>query len=216
MNFLRNAQERQMFARRLRERQRRLSQQQNEKELNAKEKREDAIWKHACDQGCGDGNVRIVWQPLRGVSDRLYNFSRAYGRDLVHLSLDGTGLCNLQQIPHHCQELRHLSLASNVIDDITGIHLIAKLEHLNLLRNNLKTLPAEIGDLSNLETLHLANNSLSQLPKSIGNLVKLTHLNIESNELTELPSELGNLNCQVLNLNFNEVSLRMCCVLHIL
>ncbi len=204
MNFLRNAQERQLFARRLRERQRSLSRQQNEKELDAKEQQEDAIWKHACEQGCGDGNVRIVWQHLPRVSDRLYNFSRTYGRDLVHLALDGTGLRNLQHIPHHCQELRHLSLASNAIDDITGINLIAKLEHLNLLRNNLTTLPVEIGGLVNLETLHLANNSLSQLPSSIGNLVKLDHLNIESNELTELPRELGNLNCLVLNLNFNK------------
>ena len=207
MNFLRNAQERQLFARRLKERQCSLSQQQNEKELDAKEEQEDAIWKYACDQGCGDGNVRIVWQDLPRISNRLYNFSRTYGRDLVHLALDGTGLRNLQEIPRHCQELRHLSLASNAIDDITGIHLIAKLEHLNLLRNNLKTLPVEVGDLVNLETLHLANNSLSQLPSSIGNLVKLDHLNGESNELTELPREIGNLNCEVLNLNFNQVSL---------
>lgn len=202
MSFLQNAEERRHFARRLRARQRSIDQKQKNKELESKFRHDDAVWKFACDGA--DGNVRIAWQDLPRVSDRIYNYHNTYGRDLIYLALDGVNLSSLQEIPHRCQELRHLSLGSNVIDDITGIHLLRKLVHLNLLRNNLTTLPPGIGDLVNLSSLELANNKLSKLPSSIGRLFRLNHLNLESNMLADLPRDFGQLKCEVLNLNYNK------------
>ncbi|KAL7442117.1 hypothetical protein ACHAXM_011134 [Skeletonema potamos] len=201
MNFLHDAKERQQLAQRLRARQLSIDQGQKTAELESKKRHEDQTWKLACD--VGTGTVRISWQDLPRVSDRVYSYKSTYGKDLVHLALDGVNLSSLQKIPEHCKSLRHLSLASNAIDDITGIHHLASLVTLNLLRNKLSTLPTEIGDLVYLKRLEVATNKLSQIPSSIGKLTALTHLNLESNELADLPRDFGRLKCEVLNLNYN-------------
>jgi Leucine-rich repeat (LRR) protein len=58
---------------------------------------------------------------------------------------------------------------------------------------DLKTLPKEIGNLTNLRELDLGHNQLTALPKEIGNLKKLTKLYLGCNQLTALPKEIGNL-----------------------
>lgn len=202
MNFLHNSKERQKIAKRLKARQRSLDQRQNNTELVSKQLQDDQTWRQACDGA--DGTVRISWKDLPIVSERVYNYKTTYGgKDLVYLALDGINLSNIQNIPQYCQSLRHLSLASNSINDINGIHLLTNLEYLNLLRNQLKKLPTGIGELVNLERLEVANNKLSDIPSSIGKLTRLTHLNLESNELTNLPRDFGKLKCEVLNLNHN-------------
>jgi len=201
MNFLHNAKERQQLAERLRARQRSIDQRQKNAELDSKKRQVDQTWKLACDGA--DGTVRISWQDLPYVSDRVYYYKSTYGKDLFHLALDGVNMSSLQKIPQQCRSLRHLSLASNAIDDINGINHLTNLVHLNLLRNNLTTLPTGIGALVNLKRLELANNKLSEIPSSIGKLTKLAHLNLESNELADLPRDFGKLKCEVLNLNYN-------------
>jgi Leucine-rich repeat (LRR) protein len=62
---------------------------------------------------------------------------------------------------------------------------------LYLHHNNLKTLPPEIGTLSNLMELIAAHNQLTTLPPQIGNLKKLVSLNVASNRITQLPVEIG-------------------------
>lgn len=201
MNMLQSAKERQQLAQRLRERQQLLDQRQNKKEIDVKEHQDDETWKIACDGA--DGTVQLSWQDLPRVSDRVYNYNYTYGNDLVHLALDGINLNNLQEIPQHCESLRHLSLASNAIDDINGIQHLTNLVYLNLLRNHLTALPAGIGDCIMLTRLELANNKISSLPSSICKLTRLTYLNLESNELVNLPRDFGQLKCEVLNLNYN-------------
>jgi len=200
MSCLYNSKDRQKIANRLRVRQRSVDNMQSNKEIASKQRQDDETWKEACD--VADGTVRISWQDLPIVSERVYNYKSTYGKDLIHLALDGITMISLQNIPQHCQALRHLSLASNSIDDISGIHHLTNLQYLNLLRNQLTTLPA-VGDLVNLQRLELANNKLSDIPSSIGRLTKLTHLNLESNELANLPRAFGQLRCEVLNLNNN-------------
>lgn len=201
MNFLHNSKERQNIAQKLKARQRSFDQKQNNTEFVSKQLQDDQTWKQACD--VADGTVRISWKDLPIVSERVYNYKTTYGRDLLHLALDGINLNNLQNIPQFCHSLRHLSLASNSINDINGIHLLTNLVYLNLLRNQLTVLPAGIGNLVNLQRLEVANNKLSGIPSSIGKLSRLTHLNLESNELTNLPRDFGKLKCEVLNLNQN-------------
>lgn len=62
--------------------------------------------------------------------------------------------------------------------------------HLQILRidhNELVSLPAEIGCLSNLEQLTASSNKLKSLPDSICNLSKLKLLDIRNNNLLSLP-----------------------------
>ena len=64
---------------------------------------------------------------------------------------------------------------------------------LNLSRNQLTTLPPEIGQLLNLQALNLAENQLTTLPPEIGQLLNLGSLILWRNQLTTLPPEIGRL-----------------------
>ncbi|OJD16774.1 hypothetical protein ACJ73_08853, partial [Blastomyces percursus] len=59
-----------------------------------------------------------------------------------------------------------------------------------LTNNRLKTLPAEVFELSNLSVLSIRHNELEQIPGSIRNLTKLRELNVGGNQLTYLPFEV--------------------------
>ncbi|MFC1508849.1 leucine-rich repeat domain-containing protein, partial [Candidatus Omnitrophota bacterium] len=67
---------------------------------------------------------------------------------------------------------------------------------LNLADNNLsKSIPSEIGNLTNLTHLNLSENQLTgSIPSEIGNLENLIGLGISGNQLTgSIPPEIGNL-----------------------
>ena len=65
--------------------------------------------------------------------------------------------------------------------------------HLDLSGHGLKTLPPQIGHLTNLMTLWLHNNQLTSLPPEFGGLTNLTRLYLDDNQLTSLPPEIGRL-----------------------
>ena len=56
------------------------------------------------------------------------------------------------------------------------------LEKLDLVENQLTTLPAKIGNLTNLEFLYLSRNQLTTLPAKIGNLTNLRFLYLSRNQ----------------------------------
>jgi len=64
---------------------------------------------------------------------------------------------------------------------------------LTLSRNQLTSLPAEIGQLHSLTELSLSRNQLTSLPAEIGQLHSLTWLNLKENQLTSLPAKIGQL-----------------------
>ena len=64
---------------------------------------------------------------------------------------------------------------------------------LSLEKNQLTTLPPQIGQLTNLQRLHLQDNQLTTLPPGIGQLTNLTHLYLRQNQLTSLPPEIEQL-----------------------
>jgi internalin A len=75
---------------------------------------------------------------------------------------------------------------------------------LNLSHKGLRSLPPEIGQLTNLRSLDLSFNQLSSLPPAIGQLTNLRSLNLRFNLLTSLPPEIGQLtNLQLLDLYEN-------------
>ena len=77
---------------------------------------------------------------------------------------------------------------------------------LEISMNQLKTLPAEIGKLTNLTTLDLSYNELKRLPAEIGKLTNLTTLDLSINELKRLPAEIGKLtNLTLLDLSENQL-----------
>uniref|UniRef100_A0A3Q2NWF1 Leucine rich repeat containing 18 n=1 Tax=Fundulus heteroclitus TaxID=8078 RepID=A0A3Q2NWF1_FUNHE len=85
---------------------------------------------------------------------------------------------------------------------------LSNVDELDLSRNLIQTLPANIGSFTSLRWLDLHSNKLESVPESIGNLVGLTHLNLANNCLTSagLPSSLGCLcNLKSLNLGLNQL-----------
>ena len=69
----------------------------------------------------------------------------------------------------------------------------ARVKSLDLSRHSLKTLPAEIGLLSELESLDLNYNYLSELPAELARLSNLRTLELTGNQLTDLPKPIYSL-----------------------
>jgi leucine-rich repeat protein SHOC2 len=81
------------------------------------------------------------------------------------------------------------------------------LKRLNLNRNKLTSVPAEIGQLTSLEGLYLYGNQLTSLPAEIGQLTALKGLDLGGNKLTSLPAEIGQLTAlRGLNLGENQLT----------
>ena len=92
---------------------------------------------------------------------------------------------------------------SNAVElDLSDLHLkslpkeigkLSNLKHLNLRNNHLQHFPMEILDLSNLEVLDASGNDLTELPSDIDKLSELIRLDLSGNKLTHLPPTIGSL-----------------------
>ncbi len=71
------------------------------------------------------------------------------------------------------------------------IGALEKLEALNLADMQLGFIPPEIFQIKSLRSLNLANNQITQLPADINKLIELKSLILGGNELTYLPDEIG-------------------------
>ena len=77
----------------------------------------------------------------------------------------------------------------------------------NGINQQLTSLPASFGDLTNLSSLYLEWHNLTELPSSMIELTALTNLAISNNYLQTLPDEIGNLiNLIFLDLGYNQIS----------
>jgi hypothetical protein len=121
-------------------------------------------------------------------------FLRSLPESILELdALEELSFCNASQIPSWLASLP------------TSICNLAKLRVLDLTdTKNLKTLPDDIGNLTNLEILYLGASAITSLPTSICNLANLKMLDLTNTEnLKTLPGDIGNLtNLEMLNLGF--------------
>jgi len=212
-SWINDPRKRQLLAAKLHDQYNQAKQKQITADENEELQKIDDLWKSACEDGKLNGKVRVCWLDFKTISNRVYSFQSDYHMPLKELILDGIGLTSLENICQHCKDLTHLSLASNEIQYISGIENLIHLSRLNLLRNNLTSLPSTIGLLTNLKKLELANNQLVALPDCFGQLTQLKHINLEDNELSELPVSFRKLNCEVVNLNSNNFNVFPDCLI---
>jgi Leucine-rich repeat (LRR) protein len=84
---------------------------------------------------------------------------------------------------------------------------LATVKELNLSKQNLTTLPPNLGDYIGLETLYADENQLAKIVDEVGELEKLTELDLSLNKLNSLPDALANAkNLEKLDLSKNQLT----------
>ena len=83
---------------------------------------------------------------------------------------------------------------------------LTDLQSLSLKNNGLTHLPDEIGNLTNLRVLSLVKNQLAEIPECVCKLSNLEELFVSRNQIISLPAEIGNLkNLKTLSLIRNKI-----------
>lgn len=115
------------------------------------------------------------------------------------LDLSGRGLTAIPAYVFSRTDLQQLDLSNNRLTDApqSQIGQLKNLTSLDLSKNALTGLPAELGQLKKLEVLNVSNNQLTGLPMELGNLTQLRVLDISGNsysarDLDEIASKLSN------------------------
>lgn len=96
------------------------------------------------------------------------------------------GQTRRQMFPKLPPSLKQLKLDSNYLSSVPSqicSAALAKLQKLDLSKNNLATIPAEIANLVSLTELNLDQNSIVSLPEEVGSLKKLKALSLQNNEI---------------------------------
>ena len=106
------------------------------------------------------------------------------------------------------KDIQSLYCSNNQLTSLPAeIGLLTNLRVLYCSSNELASLPAEIGSLTNLQNLYCNNNQLTSLPSEIGLLTNLQELHYYNNQLTSLPAEIGLLtNLQELVCSINQLT----------
>lgn len=102
--------------------------------------------------------------------------------------------------------LDSIFVMNNLISDLndTKLSSLHRLKHLNLSRNQLDFIPAEITDLPLLQTLEMGRNKIATLPKEMSGMRSLKTLDLSFNQLTHIGNVLdGPPSLQDLNLGDN-------------
>ncbi len=111
-------------------------------------------------------------------------------------------------INYYAYRVSYLKLQSNQLTSLpASFGNLTQLRRLQLYDNQLTSLPESFGNLSQLKALSLHQNQLTSLPDSFGNLSQLKALSLHQNQLTSLPDSFGNLNqLRALKLHNNQLS----------
>jgi Leucine-rich repeat (LRR) protein len=87
--------------------------------------------------------------------------------------------------------LQWLDLSKNRLKGIpANLGLLKNLKKLILFKNKIEAIPPEIGQLEDLRELIINQNELQTLPEEIGNLKKLRYIDMWSNNITHLPKSM--------------------------
>uniref|UniRef100_A0A8B9KAX9 Disease resistance R13L4/SHOC-2-like LRR domain-containing protein n=1 Tax=Astyanax mexicanus TaxID=7994 RepID=A0A8B9KAX9_ASTMX len=101
---------------------------------------------------------------------------------------------DIPEVLEQIHNLKELWLDNNSLQTIPGsIGKLRQLRYLDLAKNRIESLDADISGCESLEDLLLSSNMLQQLPDTIGMLKKLTTLKVDDNQLTSLPNTIGSL-----------------------
>ncbi|NXG02522.1 LRSM1 ligase, partial [Sakesphorus luctuosus] len=111
--------------------------------------------------------------------------------------------CELSQVPYGafatCKVLQkkvliiHTNNLTSLVPKSCSLLSLITLKVLDLHDNQLRSLPADIGQLTALQVLNLERNLLKSLPQSIGDLAQLQLLNVKGNQLQALPGSVRGL-----------------------
>jgi hypothetical protein len=106
------------------------------------------------------GHINEVWLynlPIKEIPEELTGFNH-----LKSLTIDGTGICGINEVPEKIYELEELNLRNNHIYKIDNLENLINLKRLDLSYNNISTVEG-LGNLTNLEYLSLEGNSINVL-----------------------------------------------------
>jgi serine/threonine protein phosphatase PrpC len=121
---------------------------------------------------------------------------------LQWLELGNNRLLEFPLVPN---SLVLLNLFANNIKDVPAwLGDLAQLQRLDVSYNRIRGLPAEMSRLTALIELHHRGNSLDCIPDVILTLTGLKELSLSNNQLADLPhtiSQLANLECLLLSVN---------------
>ncbi len=147
------------------------------------------------------------WDKAEPFDIRGFAKVQQYGKDYL-LDTLGTRYLLATSLEALDEQTRALDLSRQKLDSLPAqLGNYPALQVLLLEGNQLRELPPSIKVLSNLQSLILYDNQLSSLPKEIGQLSNLQELNLSFNQLTSLPKEIGQLaNLQSLILGGNQLS----------
>ena len=109
---------------------------------------------------------------------------------LEHLDLSDNQLTCLPAEIGQLTSIRELFLGGNQLRSLPAEirQLTSLMTWLDLGKNLLTSVPAEIWQLTSLEELYLGNNKLTIVPAEIGQLTALTGLNLGGNRLKSVPA----------------------------
>ncbi|XP_037530631.1 leucine-rich repeat-containing protein 40 [Nematolebias whitei] len=137
-----------------------------------------------------------------GGSDRWWEQT-----DLTKLLLSSNQLSHLSDDIRLLPGLITLDLHDNQLRSLpAALGEEQQLQQLHLSHNQLSSLPVELFTLKNLHCLTLQQNLLENLPEELGQLQSLTELDVSNNQLSALPSSIGCLTkLQKVNLSHNKL-----------
>ena len=124
-----------------------------------------------------------------------------YDRTAVLAKLDeATAKTDDPEVKRALKKMRERTERSNKLLTLSGLRTLppeigqlTNLTGLSLHGVQFTTLPSEIGKLTKLVYLGLGENQFTKLPPEIGQLTNLLWLYLEGNQLTTLPPEIGKL-----------------------
>lgn len=124
-------------------------------------------------------SLNLYLNPLDGIPDCV--------QGLTGLEAFVYGMADAKRLPQfdHLTKMRWLFLPSSQIDVVPeSVCSLPRLESLVLAKNNIKTVPPQIGQLKNLKWLSFYCNEIVELPDSLFGL-KLERLNVCNNPLSD-------------------------------
>lgn len=126
----------------------------------------------------------------------------------TRFSLINSQLVSFPPMVLESKSLVYLNLEKNYLRTLPAdIQRLTKLQEVYLFSNKIENLPSTFGTLKNLKVVGLGSNQLKAFPEAIMQLEKLEILDLGGNQITSLPTNIAALkNLKILVLHDNNIS----------